>query len=151
MSETEAASTLCFVDTNIWLYAFIAEQDAAKSARARQLLQQNATSLIVSNQVINEVCVNLLKKAHVPESTVVQLIHSYYRRYPVIMLDEAVQITASQVREQLSLSFWDSLIVAAALHSGATILYTEDMQDGLTVNGRLTIHNPFAAALDSLG
>lgn len=56
MSETEAASTICFVDTNIWLYAFISGQDAAKSARARHLLQENATSLIVNSQVINEVC-----------------------------------------------------------------------------------------------
>jgi predicted nucleic acid-binding protein len=47
--------------------------------------------------------------------------------------------------------FWDSLIVAAALHGGATVLYSEDMQTGLTVNDRLTIHNPFDAALDSLG
>jgi hypothetical protein len=39
MSETEAASSLYFVDTNIWLYAFIAGQDTAKSARAKQLLQ----------------------------------------------------------------------------------------------------------------
>jgi predicted nucleic acid-binding protein len=77
------------------------------------------------------------------------LIHSYYRKYPVVMLDEAVQITASQVREQLSLSFWDSLIVAAALHSGAIILYTEDMQDGLTINDQLTVHNPFATTMAS--
>lgn len=149
MSETEAASSLCFVDTNIWLYAFIAGQDAAKSARARQLLQEDATSLVVSSQVINEVCVNLLKKAHVPESTVVQLIHSFYGKYPVVMLDETVQITASELRERLSLSFWDSLIIAAALHSGATILYTEDMQAGLTINNQLTIHNPFVATVDA--
>jgi predicted nucleic acid-binding protein len=88
MSETEAASTVCFFDTDIWLYVFIAGQDAAKSARARHLLQKNATSLVVSSRVINEVCVNLLRKAHVSESTVVQLIPSYYRKYPVVMLDE---------------------------------------------------------------
>jgi predicted nucleic acid-binding protein len=36
------------------------------------------------------------------------------------------------------------------LHGGATTLYTEDMQAGLTVNDQLTIHNPFAAAISSL-
>jgi predicted nucleic acid-binding protein len=146
MTETESVSSLCFVDTNVWLYALIAGQDGAKSAIARQLIQENATSLVVSSQVINEVCVNLLRKAHVPESTVVQLVHSYYRKYAVVLLDEPVQIAASQLREEFSLSFWDSLIVAAALHSGAAILYTEDMQDGLTVNAQLTVHNPFATA-----
>jgi predicted nucleic acid-binding protein len=105
MSETKVGSTLCFVDTNVWLYALIVGQDEAKSAMARQLLQENAASLVISSQVINEVCVNLLRKARVPESTAVQLIHSYYRKYPVVMLDEAVQIAASQLREGLSLSF----------------------------------------------
>jgi predicted nucleic acid-binding protein len=143
MSEVDISSTLFFVDTNVWLYAFITGQDAAKSARARQLLQENASSIVVSSQVINEVCVNLLRKAHVPESKVRELVRSFYQKYPVIMLDESLQLAASQLREQLSLSFWDSLIVSAALHSGAAILYTEDMQAGLVVN-ELTIHNPFA-------
>jgi predicted nucleic acid-binding protein len=122
MSEPEAASTLCFVDTNIWLYAFIAGQDAAKSAKARQLLQENVTSLIVSSQVINEICVNLIRKAHVPESTLAPLIHSFYRKYPVVMLDEAVQIAASQLREQLSLSFWGMVHILSeiGLHIGPT-------------------------------
>lgn len=149
MSEAEAASPLYFVDTNVWLYAFIAGQDTAKSDMARQLLRENAASLVVSSQVINEVCVNLLRKAQALESNLAQLIHSFHHKYPVVMLDEAVQITASQLREQISLSFWDSLIVAAALNSGATILFTEDMQSGLTVNGRLTIQNPFAATAES--
>jgi predicted nucleic acid-binding protein len=149
MSETEAASSLYFVDTNIWLYALIAGQDAAKSARARQLLQKDATRLVVSSQVINEVCVNLLKKAHVPESTVAQLIRSFYRKYPVVLLDEAVQTTASELRAQFSFSFWDSLIVAAALIGGATILYSEDMQTGLAIHDQLTIVNPFAIPANS--
>ena len=143
MSETEARPDLCFVDTNIWLYAFISGQEPAKSVRARELLQQDAAAIVVSSQVINEVCVNLLKKAHVSESTVAQLIRSFYRKYPIVTLNEKVQIAASGLREQLSLSFWDSLIVAAALQSGASALYTEDMQAGLVINERLTILNPF--------
>ena len=149
MSETEVPSSLCFVDTNIWLYAFITGQDVGKSVTARELLDENTTNLIVSSQVINEVCVNLLKKAQVPESTVAQLILSFYRKYPVVMLDEAVQVAASGLRKRLSLSFWDSLIVAAALHSGSTILYTEDMQDGLIIGDQLTVLNPFATPVNS--
>ena len=49
------AKQLCFVDTNIWLYAFI-EADAQKSARARELLPE--IEPIISSQVINEVSVN---------------------------------------------------------------------------------------------
>ena len=42
----------------------------------------------------------------------------------------------------MSVSFRDALIIEAAVASGATILYTEDLQDGLEVEG-LTIRNPF--------
>ena len=49
------------------------------------------------------------------------------------------------MRERFSLSFWDSLILAAAVHCGATVLYSEDMEAGLQVDERLTIQNPFSA------
>jgi predicted nucleic acid-binding protein len=48
------------------------------------------------------------------------------------------------LRESYSLSHWDSLVVAAALQADTSILYTEDMQDGLIVANQLTIVNPFA-------
>jgi predicted nucleic acid-binding protein len=54
MSETENLAPLCFIDTNIWLYAFIASQDATKSTRAKQLLQENAASIVVSSQTVND-------------------------------------------------------------------------------------------------
>lgn len=47
---------LCFLDTNIWLYAFIPAQSAAKAATAKQVIQQS--DIIISSQIINEVCVN---------------------------------------------------------------------------------------------
>ena len=56
-----------------------------------------------------------------------------------------MQLNASQLRENYSLSHWDSLIVSVALHSGATQLYSEDMQDGLVLDEQLTIVNPFAS------
>jgi len=78
--DTEPAS--CFVDTNIWLYAFV------------------------------EVSKTFLLKA-------------------------------SALREQYAFSFWDSTIVSIALHAGASVLYSEDMQSGLVVENRVRIINPF--------
>jgi predicted nucleic acid-binding protein len=89
------------------------------------------------------VCVNLLKKAHVPETEIRELIRSFYRKYPVVLLDQEVEIGASELRERFSLSFWDSLIVSAAVHGDATVLYSEDLQAGLQVDGRLVVCNPF--------
>ena len=143
MSEAEPQAPLCFVDTNIWLYAFISGPDAAKSDLARQLLRDSEETLVVSSQVINEVCVNPLKKAHVPETEIRELVRSFYRKYPVVLLDQEVEIGASELRERFSLSFWDSLILSAAVHGDATVLYSEDLQAGLQVDGRLVVRNPF--------
>ena len=67
-----------------------------------------------------------------------------YMRYAIMPITETVQLMASQMRGDYALSYWDSLIVAAASQSGAAFLYSEDMQHGLVVNGHLTIINPFS-------
>lgn len=55
---TSVPVTSVFIDTNVWLYAFIAGQDPQKTQRAQHTIQ-SATSIIVSTQVINEVGINL--------------------------------------------------------------------------------------------
>jgi predicted nucleic acid-binding protein len=122
--DTEPAS--CFVDTNIWLYAFVGGDDRRKSACAKSLLEVSRP-VIVSPQVINEVCVNLIKKAQFPEPQVQQLIESFYAKYVVIEVSKALLLTASALLEQYAFSFWDSIIVASALQAGASVLYSKDM------------------------
>jgi predicted nucleic acid-binding protein len=133
----------CFVDTNIWLYAFITGQDPTKHVQAQQLIQR--PGIVVSVQVINEVCVNLLRKANFPELELRKLIASFYAKYQVASVGEQVLIHASDLRDRYSLSYWDSLLVAAAVESSVPILYTEDIQHGLSVDGITTITNPFVA------
>ncbi len=60
-----------------------------------------------------------------------------------VNIDQQTLLSASDLRTRYAISFWDSPIVAAALQSGAQILYTEDMQHGLVVDERLRIANPF--------
>jgi predicted nucleic acid-binding protein len=50
---------------------------------------------------------------------------------------------AFRISERYQFSFWDSLIVAAALEAQCSILYTEDLQDGQIIDGILEIKNPF--------
>ena len=61
----------------------------------------------------------------------------------VVEFSQAILLKASALRGQHALSFWDSLIVASALATNTTVLYSEDMQDGLLVENRLCIMNPF--------
>ena len=52
------------------------------------------------------------------------------------------ELTASELRTEYKLSYWDSLIVATALRINAQVLYSEDMQDSQTIE-KVTIRNPF--------
>jgi predicted nucleic acid-binding protein len=142
MSVPDTAPASCFVDTNIWLYAFVEGDDLRKSARAKSLLEASR-AVIVSPQVINEVCVNLIKKAQFSEQQVQQLIESFYAKYIVIEVSKALLLKASILREQYAFSFWDSTIVSSALQAGTSVLYSEDMQAGLVVENRVLIINPF--------
>lgn len=132
-----------FIDTNVWLYAFIDSDDALKTSQARQLIQSILP--VINVQVLNEVCVNLLRRKIFDEPNIAVLIASFFQKYRVATTTESVLLNASQLRGKYSLSFWDSLIVSAALASGVEVLYTEDMQNGLMIEGKLKITNPFVS------
>ena len=140
MSGTKG--TRCFVDSNVWLYALIVAQNPAKTATAHALLSINTP--VVSTQVINEVCRNLIRKARFSNDKIEQVINSFYDNYHVVQVSRNILLTATQLRKKYSVSFWDSLLVSAVLESGVSILYSEDMHHGLVVKGRLRIVNPFA-------
>ena len=140
MSVESPDESLTFVDSNVWLYALIAAQEPAKSELARRMI---SSTRIVSVQVINEVCVNLLRKGRRSEDEIAEVIRAFHSRHRVVTQDEGLLLRAVDLRRSNSFSYWDSLIVAAALSAGATVLYSEVMQHGLTVEGSLRIVNPF--------
>lgn len=137
-----AISKTYFLDSNIWIYAFANNQDPRKQGIAANLI--DAPGVIISTQVINEVSVNLLKKSAFTEDQIQELIDSFYQGCQVIEFDRALLRLASDLRTRYSISYWDSLIIASALTSGTTTIYTEDMQNGLLINQQLQIVNPFA-------
>lgn len=89
-----------FVDTNIWLYAFMVGQDAAKSAKAQATIHLHVDNIIISTQVVNEVCVNLLKKAQLPESDIKPIIEAFFQRYRIAEITEDVLLKSSDLRTQ---------------------------------------------------
>jgi predicted nucleic acid-binding protein len=141
MPGIDPSTEYSFVDTNVWLYALVQTDDVQKRERAKEVVSR--ANIMVSVQVINETCVNLLRKASVSEETVRQLVAAFYERCAVLDSDLETLLAASESRERYGLSFWDSMIVASALRAGCKTLYTEDMQDGMNVAGRLDIVNPF--------
>lgn len=136
-----------FIDTNVWLYRLFENQKTEVAERERKrdtaISITEAEGIIISTQVVNEVCANLIKKAAFNEEQVKAVIQSLYRRCTVTEFNLSIFESASDLRSRYNFSFWDSLIVACALATEANILYSEDMQDGLVVSSKLEVVNPF--------
>lgn len=126
-----------FLDTNILVYA---QQTGPKAIMSQDLIAQGGT---ISVQVLNELT-NVLRKKD----------HRSWRDIELVLddidnaLEPAVPLTATTSRAALTLardhgfSFYDALIIAAAIEAGCDVLYSEDLQHGRSVSG-LAIVNPF--------
>lgn len=139
----DVATDICFVDSNVWLYILLPGQDTEKANAARNLVRQPGIRIHISTQVVNEIVNGIIRHSALNETDIRAFIESLYARYTVVPISEPIQLNASHLREHYALSHWDSLIVSAALDAGAIFLYTEDMQDKLMIEGRLTVVNPF--------
>ncbi len=129
-----------FIDTNIWLYSFIQSQNKEKTKIAGDIIKE--CEIVISVQIINEVCVNLIKKVGFSEEKIQNLIESLYKKYTVFELSQDILLKASKIRNNHSFSFWDSVVAASALDCDADYLLSEDMQDGFKLENKLTIINP---------
>ena len=132
-----------FVDTNILIYA----HDTAagdKHARAKALVEdlwQNRSG-VVSTQVLQELAVNLRRKAKNPlDAKATRDVVSDYLAWQVVVNGGDAILDALDLEGRYQISFWEALIVQAAQVSGAEILYSEDLSDGQTY-GAVRVINP---------
>ncbi len=98
--------------------------------------------IIISTQIADEVSSYFLKKAAFNQEQVKAVIQPLYRRCTMVEFSLNIFESASNLRSRYNFSFWASLIIACALAAGASVLYFEDMQDGLVVGGQLESMNP---------
>jgi predicted nucleic acid-binding protein len=127
-----------FADSNVVLYTI--GKDARKAAIAPKLL---ADSQAVSVQVVNE-CVSVcLRKLSFTREQAYAFARTLMDRTEVVSMDESTLDQAAALGIRYQLSHGDALIAAAALLAGCETLYSEDMQDGLVIEARLTVVNPF--------
>ena len=132
-----------FVDTNILLYAHDVTA-GAKHDRARALVEElwRTRSGVLSTQVLQELCVNLRRKAGRPldVKTTREIVTDYLSWEVVVNTGESV-LEALEIENRYGISFWDALVIQAAESSGAAVLYSEDLSDGQTY-GSVRIVNP---------
>lgn len=132
-----------FIDSNIWLYALIQSQNNhEKRLKAKSCIVE-ANDIIVSTQVVNEVCINLMRKANKDNTYIKHFLNDFVVTYSVLAQTQEDVLQAASIREDYHFSYRDSLIVACALRSHCKILYSEDIQHGPNVYQKLRICNPF--------
>jgi predicted nucleic acid-binding protein len=130
------------LDTNVVAYAASAlPEDREKRARSLELI--DTASLGLSAQVLQEFYVTVTRKMRTPLShaAAVDWIETL-ESFPCVPVDTSLVLQGAETARRYRISYWDGSIVAAAERLGATVLYTEDLNDGQRY-GSVAVINPF--------
>ncbi|MCC5804904.1 MAG: PIN domain-containing protein [Opitutales bacterium] len=133
----------CFFDTNVFLYAASADPaDTGKKAVAQALIRDRSHA--VSPQVIAEFIDNAGRKARlgISEERLSAAVEAMLAGV-VTVVDTATMESAWAIRRRYGLRIYDALVVAAARQAGASLLYSEDLNDGQDYGG-VRVVNPFS-------
>jgi predicted nucleic acid-binding protein len=135
-----------FLDTNIFVYSFD-PSSATKAKTSTDLIRQAVATRkgMVSYQVVQEFFnVALRRFAHpMAVAEAEQYLGTVFRPLLAVQSSQALYSEALRLQDQHRLSWYDSLIVAAALEARCSVLYSEDLQHGQGF-GDLRIENPFS-------
>jgi len=141
-----APGSVFFLDTNIFVYALLASEPLKKQ-RALQLVEQALASHLgcVSYQVIQEfanVATRKFAQRFSPEQCK-QFIDAAMQPLNRVPSSPELLNAALDLQAETRYSFYDCLVIAAALQAGADVLCTEDLQHNQLIAGTLRIVNPF--------
>lgn len=129
-----------FFDTNILVYAH-SDLEKGKQEIAAHLIQ-SLPEVVISTQVVQEFANVFISKLKIDLDTVELLCAELSDNFQIHTNDFRSIQKALSIKKQYGFSIWDSLILAAAIESGCSILFSEDLQHLQKIEG-LTIQNPF--------
>ena len=134
-----------FIDSNIFVYLFD-ENDLRKWQIARTLVHRalENSSAVISFQVVQETLNVITKKLAVPVTPQDAMQFLDKMLFPLWKINPSRMLyqRGLDIQSRYQFSFYDSLIIAAALEAGCKTLYSEDLQHGQQIE-QLTIQNPF--------
>ena len=128
-----------FFDSNVVLY--LISEDETKADKAEELISQGGH---ISVQVLNESASIATRKLKMTHDEVREVLAPVRAVCQVSPLTEETHDLGMQIAERYQLSIYDSMIAASALSAGCKTLFSENMQDGLIINRKLKIKNPFS-------
>lgn len=127
-----------FFDSNV--LAYLASGDSAKADRAEAVLRDGGA---ISVQVLNEIANVARRKMGMSWQETRGLLSLLRGLLPVHPLTIETHEVGLALAERHQLAIYDALIAASALLAGCDRLWSEDMQDGMAIDRRLRIVNPF--------
>ncbi|MDE2992224.1 MAG: PIN domain-containing protein [Chloroflexota bacterium] len=135
-----------FLDTNVFIYLFD-ETDPRKRRRAESLVHRSLEdgSGCISFQVVQETLNVVTRKLGARPQSARLLLDDVLAPLWLVNPTRTLYARGLGVHAHFGFSYYDSLIVAAALEAGCTRLYSEDLQHGQQVE-HLTIQNPFVTS-----
>ena len=132
-----------FLDSNVLIYAYY-NREKDKQFLCRKLISEN--KITISTQVLQEMSNVLYKKFSVNYDTIKSLISECISNCDEVYINtQNTVFFACDIAKRYGYSFYDSLILAAALEADCQIIYSEDMQHGQIIEHTLKIINPFVA------
>ena len=130
-----------FLDTNVLVYCFTNKEPM----KAKQALSAALNSkVVISTQVLQELANVFTKKYHQPIEQVVATLEGMNTSELHTNTWQTI-VTALSIKKSHKFSFYDSLIVAAAIDSGCQTLFSEDLQHEQQIIDGLRVVNPFFA------
>ena len=143
--KTRCMSGRCFFDTNVLFYSFHTA-DVEKTSIALRLVvtRTELHEAVISFQVVQEFFSVAFRKARpsMRGDEATHYLHNVLNRMEIVQSSLNIYEKALHLRERHQLSWYDSLIVAAALEARCETLYTEELNHGQRIEG-LTVVNPF--------
>lgn len=132
-----------FIDTNVWVYA-VDTADPAKRARALEILAASPEKdYVISAQVLGEFYATVTGKLRDavsgPDG---RAMVERMKQLPVVPIDTQLVGDAIDRTQQWQVSYWDALILAAAVSAGCRSMLSEDLAHGATY-GSVRVENPF--------
>lgn len=134
MSETKV-----FFDTNVLIHEF--SEDATKASVSEGVMRGGG---VISVQVLNEFASAGRRKLGLSWAVIRDILREYRQGLTVVPLTVEVHERGLDLAQRYELNVYDGMILAAAQLAGCTVLYSEDMHDGLVID-RLTVRNPYSA------
>lgn len=130
-----------FLDSNILIYAYSSDE-LPKRAIVEDVLNKH-DSIILSTQTINEFIYVMTKKKKLNYEQISLVINELPSIFSVELITNNVIQKALHIAQIHHYSYWDSLMIASALISNCSILYSEDMHHKHMIDDHLKIVNPF--------